>query len=133
MRWHERPFGSAELPEPSARECVEIYEQWCCMFFFPWLHSVSYGELTTCLAVSVCVVEDPEMIVQRVQLLHEEWSACLLPSHVCWVTCDSSQPSDVQYHDYAGIRLPLADAVPMLLNHGVYLINSITNVHIINA
>lgn len=90
------------------------------IFTFQLLHSVSYGESTTCLLVSVCVVGDPEMIVQGVQLLYEERFSCLLPSHVCRATCDHSPASDVQYHDYPCVRLHITDSVPLVINRGVY-------------
>lgn len=70
MKWHERPFASAELPDPSALERVELYECCGCIFIFLLLSLFSYGEPTACLAVSVHLVWDLEMVVQGLWLLY---------------------------------------------------------------
>lgn len=91
VKCQERASCSAELPEPRALEHVELYENFHHIFIFPWLHLISYDELS---CFSVCR-RDPEMILQGIQLLYEEQSVCLLPSRVCWATYDHSPASNV--------------------------------------
>lgn len=123
VKCQERASCSAELPEPRALEHVELYENFHHIFIFPWLHLISYDELS---CFSVCR-RDPEIILQGIQLLYKKHSYCTR-SNLC-VCClpvcagqhmTTHQPAMCAVPWVPSVRLHITVAVLLVIDHGVF-------------